>query len=56
MIQIHGRLMLPDMQRSLRKPDDPNVKLFASVFVDNLATIENVYLGYMEIYYRLKYF
>ena len=44
--------MLPDMTRSLKNENEPNIKLFASVFTSNLATIENVYLTYMEVYYK----
>ena len=50
-VQIHGRLMLPDMKASI-KLSEPRIKIFASVFTDNLTTLEKVYISYIEVFYK----
>ena len=50
-VQIHGRLMLPDMKASI-KSTEPRIKIFASVFTDNLTTLEKVYISYIEVFYK----
>ena len=54
-VQIHGRLMLPDMKASI-KSTEPRIKIFASVFTDNLTTLEKVYISYIEVFYKLETF
>ena len=56
-IQLHCRLILPELHSSIKKTFvdvEFNLLSFVNAFEQNLSTIENVYLSYMESYYSLS--
>ena len=56
-IQLHCRLILPELHSSIKKTFvdvEFNLSSFVAAFEQNLTTIENVYLSFMDSYYSLS--